>query len=271
MNFIKNTLQKKGIVSILCAIICIFIVFFAYRWRINQVIKAVSVPIATSDLPARHEIEAKDIKTIKVASALLSNNVVRNKKDLIGKYVNYNTIIPKGSLFFDTSITDWKNMPDSAWSNIEEGNTVVSLPVSKYTMFSNAIFPGAMIDLYYKTYDEKLVYGKLIENIKVIAVKDENGNHIFDRTANQNGASAIIFSVGEDLNLLLRKASYLSGEIVPVLRNSAYSNNDEKRTLVSSQYIRANIEEQTVDIPVDVIDNKDEEIKIEGETKTPSE
>ena len=268
MDFIKSFLQKKGVVSIICAVICIIVVAVAYNWRVNKEIKAVTVPYANKELTSRTEITNKDIGTIKVASALLTDNVIRNKNEIVGKFVNYNTTIPKGSLFYTSAVVDWKEMPDSAWSDISTGNTVVSLPVSGFIMFSNAIYPGAVIDLYYQTYDDKLIYGKLIENIKVIAVKDSNGKHIFDRSASQTGASAIIFSVGEDLNILLRKAMYLSGTIVPVLRNSDYTNNEEGRTLVSSQYIRSLIEEQTVLLEEDDIENADDEIIIEDENQT---
>lgn len=267
MSFIKSLLQKKGVVSIICAVICIIVVTIAYNWRVNEKLKAVSVPYATKELQARSEIKAGDVGSIKVASAMLTENVIRNQKDVIGKYVNYNTIIPKGSLFYSSSVVEWKDMPDSAWKDISDGNTVVSLSVSGLAMFSNAIYPGAVIDLYYKTIDDqKLVYGKLIENIRVIAVKDENGKHMYDRTASQVGASAIIFSVNEELNILLRKAMYLTGTIVPVLRNSEYSNNEDSKTNVSSQYIRTLIEDETIMLEDDVIEN--EEIKIEGEDST---
>lgn len=267
MSFIKSLLQKKGVVSIICAVICIIVVTIAYNWRVNEKLKAVSVPYATKELQARSEIKAGDVGSIKVASAMLTENVIRNQKDVIGKYVNYNTIIPKGSLFYSSSVVEWKDMPDSAWKDISDGNTVVSLSVSGLAMFSNAIYPGAVIDLYYKTIDDqKLVYGKLIENIRVIAVKDENGKHMYDRTASQVGASAIIFSVNEELNILLRKAMYLTGTIVPVLRNSEYSNNEDSKTNVSSQYIRSLIEDETIMLEDDVIEN--EEIKIEGEDST---
>ena len=268
MSFIKSLLQKKGVVSIICAVICIIVVAIAYNWRVNEKLKAVSVPYATKELQARSEIKAGDVGSIKVASAMLTENVIRNQKDVIGKYVNYNTIIPKGSLFYNSSVVEWKDMPDSAWKDISDGNTVVSLTVSGLAMFSNAIYPGAAIDLYYKTMDNrKLVYGKLIENIRVIAVKDENGKHMYDRSASQVGASAIIFSVNEELNLLLRKAMYLpAGSIVPVLRNSEYSNNEDSKTNVSSQYIRTLIEDETIMLEDDVIEN--EEIKIEGEDST---
>lgn len=250
--------DKKGVIAIVCAIICIGILFFAYRYRVNKKVAPVSVPYATRELESRTLITEKDVATVKVAKSMITENVIEKEKDVIGKYVNYNTTIPKGSLFYNSSVVDWESMPDSSWSNIEDGNTVVSLSISGLVMFSNSIYPGAIIDLYYQTFEEgKLVYGKLIENIKVLAVKDQNGKHVFEKTASQTSASAIIFSVPEDLNLLLRKATYLSGSIIPVLRNSNYASSEtnQNKTLVSSQYLKELILEQTVDVPVDVIES----------------
>lgn len=270
MNFIKSLMHNKNVVSIICGVICFVIIFFAYRERVNDKVKAISVPYALQTISARTKIEEKHIGTVKVASSMLTDNVVRYEKEILNKYVNYNTTIPKGSLFYKSSIVDWKDMPDSAWSNIAEGNTIVSLSVSGFTMFSNSIYPNAVIDLYYQTYadegkDTKLVYGKLIENIKVLAVKDEDGNHIFTKDANQKSASAIIFSVNEDLNILLRKANYLSGTVVPVLRNANYTDDElnTNATSVTSKYIRTLIEEQTVMLSDDVVKDENQNIKVE--------
>ena len=269
MSFLKNLLHNKTVVSIVCGIICVIIIFFAYRSRVNEKVKAITVPYALEEIESRTEITKDMIGSVKVASSMLTDNILRNEKDVIGKFANYNTNIPKGSLFYSSSIVDWKDMPDSAWSNIEDGHTVVSLSVSGYTMFKKAIYPNAIIDLYYQTYtedekDTKLVYGKLIENIKVLAVKDEYGRHMFNKGADQKAASDIIFSVDEDLNILLRKASYLNGTIVPVLRNSKYTDSEINKgaTAVSSEYIRGLIEEKTVMLEKDVKEDQDSQIKV---------
>ena len=64
MSFIKSLLQKKGVVSIICAVICIIVVAIAYNWRVNEKLKAVSVPYATKELQARSEIKAGDVDQV---------------------------------------------------------------------------------------------------------------------------------------------------------------------------------------------------------------
>ena len=104
----------------------------------------------------------------------------------------------------------------------------------------------------YQTFEnDKLVLGKLIEGIEVLAVKDDKGNHIFKRGAEQRNASALIFSVPEEYHLLLRKAMYLNGgSLIPVPRNATY----DKETNISSEYLRGLIESKTEQITPDIID-----------------
>jgi sulfur transfer complex TusBCD TusB component (DsrH family) len=244
-RFIKN----KNIVTIIAFAVCLVILIVAYNYRIKQKTNPVTVYYAKEDIDAREQITAEMIGTIKIPSSMVTSNVVRSYDNIIDKYVNYNTIIPAGSLFYSSVLVEWSSMPDSAWSNIESGNTIVSLNVNAATTFGNSIYPGDKIDLYYKTVDStgKLVLGKLIEGIEVLAVKDEGGAHIFKKGPDQRQATSLIFSVSEEMHLLLRKAMYLDGDIVPVPRNANYG----ETATISSSYLQTLILAQTVDIPTD--------------------
>ena len=216
--------KNKGIVTIIAIALCLAILFFAYRYRVNKAINAISVPIAARKLEARKLIEEDDITTVKVAYSMITSNVIIQKEQLIGKYVNYNTFIPKGSLFFRSAVVTWASMPDSTWSEIPEGYTIVSLAVNSQSTYGNSIYPNDKIDLYYQgSMGDKRFVGKLIEGITVLAVKDDKGNHIFKKSADQTNASALIFAVPEKMHLLLRKAIYLNGAIIPVPRNADYN------------------------------------------------
>ena len=55
----------------------------------------------------------------------------------------------------------------------------------------------------------KLMVGKLIENVKVLAVKDSSGKHVFENTEEDRQPAYLIFGVKSEINILLRKASYM--------------------------------------------------------------
>lgn len=257
----KKIFANKGVVTFLGGIFCIVILFFAYRYRVNKEINPISVPYAKTKLESRTEITNEKVGTVKVPASMVTDGVIRDKSQVIGKYVNYNTFIPAGSLFYASSVITWDQMPDSAWSDIPDGNTIVYLSATSTTAGS-FIYPGDKIDLYFKTTDNgKLVYGKLIEGIKVLAVKDSTGAHIFKKTASQKDFSTLIFSLSEDLHLLLRKSGYVSGEIIPVTRNQDYCK-DKDCTKVSSTYLRNLIESQVDSAVQDNTTGSDSQVKV---------
>ncbi len=257
----KKIFANKGVVTFLGGILCIVILFFAYRYRVNKEINPISVPYAKTKLESRTEITNENVGTVKVPASMVTEGVIRDKSQVIGKYVNYNTFIPAGSLFYASSVITWDQMPDSAWSDIPDGNTIVYLSATSTTTGS-FIYPGDKIDLYFKTTDNgKLVYGKLIEGIKVLAVKDSTGAHIFKKTASQKDFSTLIFSLSEDLHLLLRKSGYVSGEIIPVTRNQDYCK-DKDCTKVSSTYLRNLIESQVDSAVQDNTTSSDSQVKV---------
>ena len=123
------------------------------------------------------------------------------------------------------------------------------MPVSLETTYGNSIFTGNYIDLYFAgyDYDDKLIVAKFIESIRVLAVIDGHGNNIFEKSSNVEPPSYLMFSIPEDLHLLLRKAIYKKVNLFPVPRNAEYSLKPNP-TKVSSTYIRKLIEKQTIDV-----------------------
>ena len=192
--------RNKSIVTILAIALCLIILVFAYRYRVDKAIEAIEIPIAAKKLNAREQINEDCIRMVKVSSSMLSSNVIRNKKDILEKFVNYNTIIPEGSMFYNSAVVTWDKMPDSVWKNskIVDGYTVVSLKTS--SAYANSLYPGDKIDLYFEGTEgnssgkSKVIIGKLIEGIEILAVKDSSGRHIYKKGPNQNDVEAIIFA-----------------------------------------------------------------------------
>ena len=103
---------------------------------------------------------------------------------------------------------------------------------------------------------DKIMLGKLIENVKVLAVKDRNGKHVFENSDEERVPSIIIFAVPEDMHLLLRKATYLSNireisaELIPVPTTESYSSEPGAIRLASTA-LKNFIELNTGTVPVD--------------------
>ena len=260
MGFFNKLFHNKSIVTLVSIVVCLAILFFAYRYRVNTAINAIDVPLATKRLEPREEITKDSFRSIKVAQSMITSNVIISEEYLIGKYVNYNTYIPEGSLFYSSAVVTWDHMPDSAWADIKEGYTVFSLSVDAGTTYGNSIFPGDKIDLYYQNQmDGKIFIGPLITGIEVLAVKDENGSHIFKKSAEQTEAAELIFAVPDEMFSLINRANYISGSVImPIPRNSSYN----AETVLGNAQIIDYINTNSKHLDPDVIENIDVESEI---------
>lgn len=249
---IKRFLGNKNTVTIIGVLIGIAVIYFGYNWRVNQAIEPQTVPFAKVEILGNQLITDEMIGTIKV-----SKNMVDTTEDLLtsqgqvrGKYAKYNTTIPKGGLFYDSQVVEEKELPNSVTKDIAEGYTLYSLAVDLHSTYGNSIMPNDYIDLYFKAVNDNnfVMFGKFIESIEVLAVKDSTGEHVF--TSSSNGTPAeLLFAVPDDYFLLLRKTGFISTnniEIIPVPRNKDYSENPTD-TAITSEEIKDFINSKAID------------------------
>ena len=262
---LKKFLQNKNTVTLVGTVLILVILYFGYNWRINRAITPVKVPYAKVNIQPRTRITEDMVGYMDVLPGMLNNNTIRNIQNIVGKWSNYNTLIPQGSLFYTATIVSSEELPDSALIGIQSGYTPFYLPVTTTTTYGNSIFPNNYIDLYLKVLDSdgKPMVGKLIENIKVLAVKDRNGRHVFENSEEERTPAVIIFAVPEDMHLLLREASYLSNvrdvsaELIPVPTTQSYSAEPGTIRLASTElktYIEINTGTVTEDELPNVVD-----------------
>ena len=247
MRGLKRLLANKNVVTIIGAILIVAILYGFYTWRVNQATNPIKVPYAKVMINARTEITSEMIGYVDVPQSALKGNVLTNVKDkILGKYTNVNCVIPAGSYFYKDAVVSFSELPDSFLVNIPEGLVAYNFSVNTESTYGNSVYPGNYIDIYYKGVEGgQIVVGKLIENIKVLAVKDSNGNHVFENTGENRNPSQIIFAVTEEINTLLRKAKYINqSELILVPTNVSYVNESEDQiiTSITSDSIKSIIE-----------------------------
>lgn len=211
---IKRFISNKNTVTILGVIIVIAILYFGYNYQLTKAITPIRrIPTAKETIQPRTLITKEMITYIEVVPSMLQRgDAIRSDISIIGKYSNYNTIIPKGSMFFKATVVSAEKLPDNAFVKVKDGEIPYSFPVTTATTYGNSIMPGNFIDIYMKAVDEdgKLMIGKLIENIEVLSVKDSSGKNVFENAEEERTPASLIFGVGQELNILLRKASYMN-------------------------------------------------------------
>lgn len=263
---VKKFLSNKNTVTILGVLLGVFVIWFGYNYRVQQAIKPIRLPYAQVTIQPRQRIEEKMIGYTDIPPAMIKGSVIQQASLIVGKYSNYNTLIPQGSLFYKDTVVSQDNLPDSAFMNVPKNYITMNLPVTVESTYGNSIMPGNYINIYFKSLDadSKVMYGKFVENVKVLAVKDNEGRHVFENTTDARKSAYLIFAVPADINLLLRKAFYLvkdkdiKAEIVPVPNTQAYKNKVGAVKL-TNQFLKEFIESQTSIVPEDDLPALEEE------------
>ena len=225
----KKFIINKTTVTILGIIAGVAVLVGFYIYRVNNAINPTRIPVAKNEISATEEITAEDIEWVSISSSFLSNaNVITNTNDLIGKYVTTGTSISEGGMFYAEQVVEKRDLPNSVFEQIPDGYTIYQLEVEEESTFGNSIYPGDRIDLYILGEDPdtgRTVFGKFVQSIEVLAVRDRDGQNVLDVTSGGKPA-CLLFAVQTDLYRYLKIAERISSmEIVPIPRNREYTEN----------------------------------------------
>lgn len=271
---LKRFFSNKNTVTILGVLVGIAVLYFGYTWRINKQVEQITVVVAKQDIQPRTKITSDMVETISIARVMYDKmvgeygsgvTVLRSLSELNsftdGAYANVNSLIPKGTpLIRGTNVVERSKIPSSVLLKIDEGQVPYAFSINYSDTYGNAIMDGMYVNIYMKATDSsgKIMIGKLLQNVKVLAVLDSSGRDVFENTAESRTPATFIFSLDEDLHLLLRKAKYLSVELIPVPVTESVSDEDYEGTIeITSSYLRNYIEERTVDVPLDELPEVD--------------
>ena len=227
---IKKFLTNKNTVTVVGVILAIIVLYVGYNMRINQAITPVSVPYAIEEINPRTQITEDMVSTMEIPQSMVNDNIITNSADVIDMYSNGDSVIPEGSLFYKRSVVSREQLPDSIILDYPKGYVLYNLDVDMASTYSNSIYPGNYIDIYLKVQnaenaegtivtDDRIMVGKLLSNVKVLAVFDSSGNNVFANLEEKTVPAQIIFAIPEEYHILLRKASFLrayESEIIPV-------------------------------------------------------
>ncbi len=257
---IKKFLQNKNTVTVIGVILAIVVLYFAYTIRINSAIHPVSVPYAAEQIKAGTQITESQISTREVPPSMLDGEVILNVGEIIDKYAAADTVIPKGSLFYKRAVVEKEQLPGSIILDYPKNYVLYNLKVDTNSTYGNSVFPGNYVDVWLKaevkladdqiagnSAANKVMYGKLISNVKVLAVKDASGQAVFQNMDENRAPAMVVFALPQEYYVLLSKASYMrtySTEIKLVPTNEG--NKDEPGDLeLSSEDLKEWINNNT--------------------------
>lgn len=227
----KKFLTNKNTVTVVGVLAAIVILYIGYNMRINQAITPITVPYALEEINPGVQITEDMVGTKEIPQSMSDGTILTDSADVIDMYSSADSVIPEGSLFYTRSVVSREQLPGSIILDYPRGYVLYNLDVDMASTYSNSIYPGNYIDIYLKVQnvvdpnnpaasgDDRIMVGKLLENVKVIAVYDSDGNNVFANLDDKTVPAQIIFAVPEEYHILLRKASFLrayESEIIPV-------------------------------------------------------
>lgn len=241
---IKKILGNKNTVTVIGVLLCILVLYVGYNMRINQKTKLVKVYYAKETIQPKTKITEDMIGTTELPEAFLTGEYYKNFNDIEGKYSNYNSIIPAGSLFYTAQVVKKDELPDSVLYDVEKDSTISYVKTDVEKSYGNVIMPSNYVDVYVKMTNGNgdIVYGKYMENLKVLSVKTSDGQDVFDNTESVRTPSYIYFAMPEAEYLTFTMLKYLQEEkeeafidIVLVPNGTEYE--DTPSVKVSGKYI----------------------------------
>lgn len=246
MANLNNFLKNKNTVTILGVLVCLVILYAGYTMRINQKTALVDVYYANQTIQPKTYITEEMVSKTSVPASFIKGNYYKNYNDIVGKYSNYNTMIAEGSIFYSDLLVEEANLPDAIFYDVNEGERVVSFPVTMESTYGNSIMPSNKVDIYVKLInkDKEVVYGQFYEKIEILGVKDSAGNNVFENTEEVRTPAYVYFSLEEAKYLLFKSLQYVGDyygeydvEIVLVPNTHEFDAEEETATEVTSEYL----------------------------------
>lgn len=258
MNNLNGSLKKfvtnKNTITIIGIVLCIVILYIGYNARINKATALSRMPYAAISIQPNTRITEDMVAYMDVPKSFLKGTYYENRDAIIGKYSKDNVMIAMGSLFYTDMLVESSNNT-SAYGNIKDNYTVISYRVDVTSTYANSFMPNDYVDIYMRYIDDegKTVYGKFIGNVKILNVKDSNGNPVFADINVRTIPAYMLFALPEDFHLLFRKALYLGKTVQLSFVPNTKDLSDDDTTYVASESIKKYIEDKTQFVNVDEI------------------
>ncbi len=237
---IKRIFQDKNTVTLLGVVAAILVLVIGYNFRVKQAINPRTVPCAKETIDGGTQITENLVTTCQIPTTMLKGQVLLNQGDVIDKYVSPDSIIPAGSFFYERLVVEEEQLPANIILKYPSGYVLYNMSVTTASTYGNSIYPENYIDIYLKAvskYEEgitspqeadRIMLGKLVENVKVLAVKDASGQPVFANLDEKRTPAMIVFAVPEEYYILLKKAEFLRNydtTLIPVPTNESLQEN----------------------------------------------
>ena len=198
----KELLLKSVLIAVITSVL-VLLFAASVNLRAEQKLDLKTTWIAARDIPPRTRITEEDLLETEIPGAYLLDHTLNEKEEILGKYTDIQGMIPAGSAFFKDMLKEEKDLPDNPTAQLREGQSAYTLETD-LAKLGGTILPGQKVDIYASMTDRdgSPVSGCLIENARVIAVKDHKGLDLDDPESTGTPYLTILAVMRKDLPYL---------------------------------------------------------------------
>jgi len=220
--------KKKIIIVVTCfALLLVLLTFLSFKILSTNKIEVVEVLVAKETIYPRTKITEYNTVAICIPKVFITDNVLMDKKDIIGRYTGVYALIPKGSMFFSDTLEVQENLSDYPALLLKKGQISYSIMSDVAKSGGNSLVAGQKVDLYASITikDQLPVTDCLIKAVRITAIKDRNGLDITNEKSN-GIPYVILIAVDESLVKYLKTAVKI-GTIELYAVNTNYKDQEE--------------------------------------------
>lgn len=140
------------------------------RYRMDLV----DVVVVKNTLNQRDIIEENDLKVIKTSRHLIEEDAILNKDELIGKYIKMEHTLLENQMIREANVESLSEAIDAPHLLLYENQRVYALKKDLVGSVGATLKAGSFVDLAYQ-FKKEDDYGVLVENVRILGVKDRNG------------------------------------------------------------------------------------------------
>ncbi len=247
---IKKFLQNKNTVTIVGVILAIFVLYFAYTIRVKSAINPITVPYAAQLIPGGTRVTDSMISTTQVPPSMIKGTIYLNRAEIVNKYVDTDTMIPKGSLFYTRNLVEKEQLEEKKIKPPPAGYESYVREVNVFETYGNSILDGNYVDIWVSLKQEikgnKYWVTKFLSNVRVLSVIDNSSKPVFQNMEEHREPSMIRLAIPKEeaaLLEILERLSVYDVRIKMVPTNESLQANPEETKLSSEklkQWIKAN-------------------------------
>ena len=226
----REIILKSLMITVITAVL-VLLFAAAVNLRAEQKLNLKTTWIAARDIPPRTKITESDLLEAEIPNAYLLDQTVNEKAEIIGMYTDIQGKIPAGSVFFEGMLKEEKDLPDNPTAQLKEGQSAYTLETD-LARLGGTILPGQKVDIYASLTDRdgSPVSGCLIENARVIAVKDHKGLDLDDPESSGTPYLTILAVMRRDLPYL--SAAETAGSVRLIASVQTYASDVKEARLV---------------------------------------